>query len=53
MDIVTLIIHVTNKLKPMMEILDISVINNEMFFPNNYCITEVQCALGSILLDRG
>ena len=38
--------------KPAMGNLDISVINNEMFFPNNYCITEVQCALGSILLDR-
>lgn len=38
--------------KPAMGNLDVSIIDNNIFLPNNYCLSEVQCALGVKLLDR-
>tara|TARA_Y100000816_G_scaffold122065_1_gene85783 strand:- start:19360 stop:20538 length:1179 start_codon:yes stop_codon:yes gene_type:complete len=37
---------------PAMGNLDLSIIDGEKVLPNNYCISETQCALGSVLLDR-
>lgn len=37
---------------PAMGNVDFPTLNGEYLFPNNYCIGEVECALGSKLLDR-
>lgn len=37
---------------PAMGNVDLPELNGEYLFPNNYCIGEVECALGSKLLDR-
>ncbi len=38
--------------KPAMGNVDLPELNNEHLWPNNYCLGEVECALGSMLLDR-
>jgi perosamine synthetase len=38
--------------KPAMGNLDMPELNGEQVFPNNYCLGEVECALGKKLLDR-
>ena len=38
--------------KPAMGNVDIPILNGETLFPNNYCLSEVQCALGAKLLER-
>jgi len=38
--------------KPAMGNLDFPELNGEQIWPNNYCIGEVECALGEKLLDR-
>ncbi len=38
--------------KPAMGNVDIPEINGKYIFPNNYCIGEVECALGAKMLDR-
>jgi len=37
---------------PAMGNVDFPVLNNEILWPNNYCLGEVECALGAKLLDR-
>ncbi len=37
---------------PAMGNVDFPVLNDEKLWPNNYCIGEVECALGSKLIDR-
>ena len=37
---------------PAMGNLDLPMLNNENLIPNNYCIGEIECALGSMLLKR-
>ena len=41
-----------NYWQPAMGNLDISMIKGDIFFPNNFCISETQCSLGLVLLDR-
>jgi dTDP-4-amino-4,6-dideoxygalactose transaminase len=38
--------------KPAMGNVDLPVLDGEYLMPNNYCLGEVECALGSKLLDR-
>jgi perosamine synthetase len=38
--------------KPAMGNVDLPLLNNQILWPNNYCLGEVECALGTILLDR-
>ena len=38
--------------KPAMGNVDLPVLNNEFLMPNNYCLGEVECALGFELIDR-
>ncbi len=38
--------------KPAMGDLDFPVLNGEKMWPNNYCLGEVECALGAVMLDR-
>ena len=38
--------------KPAMGNVDLPELNGEKIWPNNYCLGEVECALGSKLLDR-
>ena len=38
--------------RPCMGNVEMPYLNNKMLFPNNYCLGEVQCALGVKLLDR-
>jgi len=38
--------------KPAMGNVDLPVLNNEFLWPNNYCLGEVECALGFKLIDR-
>jgi perosamine synthetase len=38
--------------KPAMGNVDLPELNGEYLMPNNYCIGEVECALGTKLLDR-
>jgi len=38
--------------KPAMSNVDAPSLNGELIMPQNYSITEVQCAIGSVLLDR-
>ena len=37
---------------PAMGNVDLPMLNNEYLMPNNYCLGEVECALGTKLLDR-
>ena len=37
---------------PAMGNVDMPELNGEMLWPNNYCLGEVECALGSKLMDR-
>lgn len=37
---------------PAMGNVDFPVLNDEILWPNNYCLGEVECALGSQLLER-
>ncbi len=37
---------------PAMGNVDFPILNNERLWPNNYCLGEVECALGIKLLDR-
>lgn len=37
---------------PAMGNVDLPELNGEYLFPNNYCIGEIECALGTKLLDR-
>ena len=37
---------------PAMGNVDLPILNDEYLMPNNYCLGEVECALGSKLLDR-
>ena len=38
--------------KPAMSNVDMPELNGEFLWPNNYCLGEVECALGAKLLDR-
>lgn len=38
--------------KPAMSNVDFPVLNGEIIWPNNYCLGEVECALGTKLLER-
>jgi len=38
--------------KPAMGNVDLPELNGELLWPNNYCLGEVECALGTKLLDR-
>jgi len=38
--------------KPAMGNVDMPELNGEILWPNNYCLGEVECALGTKLLDR-
>ena len=38
--------------KPAMGNLDVTYVDDDLLLPNNFCITETQCALGTSLLDR-
>lgn len=38
--------------KPAMGNLDVTYVDDDLLLPNNFCIAETQCALGSSLLDR-
>ncbi|MBQ3060028.1 MAG: DegT/DnrJ/EryC1/StrS family aminotransferase [Desulfovibrio sp.] len=38
--------------KPAMGNVDVPMLGNEMLMPSNYCLGEVECALGAKLLDR-
>lgn len=38
--------------KPAMGNVDLPTLNGKVLWPNNFCITEVQCAVGSKLLDK-
>ena len=37
---------------PAMGNVDLPTLNGEPLWPNNYCLGEVECALGAKLLDR-
>ena len=37
---------------PAMGNVDFPVLNNKILWPNNYCLGEIECALGTKLLDR-
>lgn len=37
---------------PAMGNVDLPVLNNKILWPNNYCLGEIECALGTKLLDR-
>jgi dTDP-4-amino-4,6-dideoxygalactose transaminase len=37
---------------PAMGNVDLPALNNEILWPNNYCLGEVECAVGAKLLDR-
>lgn len=41
-----------NYWQPCMGNIDIPSLNNEFILPSNYCLGEVECALGAKLLDR-
>ena len=38
--------------KPAMSNVDMPMLGGDMLWPNNYCLGEVECALGAKLLDR-
>lgn len=38
--------------RPAMGNVDLPMLNNEVLMPNNYCLGEVECALGVLLLKR-
>ena len=38
--------------KPAMGNVDVPMLDGDMLMPNNYCLGEVECALGARLLDR-
>ena len=38
--------------KPAMGNVDVPMLDGDMLMPNNYCLGEVECALGAKLLDR-
>ena len=38
---------------PAMGNVELPVLNGDVLWPGNYCLGEVECALGSVLLDRG
>lgn len=38
--------------KPAMGNVDLPIVNKKSIMPNNFCLGEIECALGTILLDR-